>query len=197
MFWRKKSLISEDLKDWIFENYAWAISQNPHWDKTPLVLPSKEFFRAPGGDGHDVAMAVLDDIKRIMGIEDQNLKLHRENVLPDGYGHEYGKLSDVAGTYIYDPENPEISYDPRLLRQPMAFIGTLAHEVMHHILADVVDDLPGGEGAHELATDLHVIMAGFGVIQIAGAAQTGWMGYMTQESRAFALTVFLRLTGAS
>jgi hypothetical protein len=58
----------------------------------------------------------------------------------------------------------------------------------------VIDDIPGGEGAHERATDLRAIIAGFGVIQMRGAAEVGWLGYMTQESRAHALAMFLRLT---
>ena len=80
------------------------------------------------------------------------------------------------------------------MRQPVSFINTLAHELMHAHLADVVDDIPGGEGAHELATDLHCITHGFGLFQLEATETMGWSGYMTQPSRAFALAVFLHLT---
>ncbi|MEO1307556.1 MAG: hypothetical protein AAFV38_06405, partial [Pseudomonadota bacterium] len=33
--------------------------------------------------------------------------------------------------------------------------------------------------------------AGLGVIQMAGAEQAGWQGYMRQSSRAYALALFL------
>lgn len=103
-------------------------------------------------------------------------------------------MNDLAGQYWHDPIAPLITYDPRLMRRPTSFINVMAHELMHGHLADVVDDVPGGADAHELATDLHCITHGFGIFQLADAEDAGWSGYMTQPSRAFALAVFLRLT---
>lgn len=196
MFWRRKSRLGDDLKGWIADSYAWTIERNPNWPAARLVLPTREFFHAPRGEDHEVAVAVVEDVKRLLGLEGVQISVHRQPSLPDGVTHEYGKLSNVAGTYIHDDEAPEISYDPKLLRYPVAFIAVVVHELMHHVLADVIDEVPGGEGAHELATDLHAIIAGFGVIQMRGAAELGWLGYMTQESRAHALALFLRLAGS-
>lgn len=195
MFWTQRSPVSSELRGWIADNFAWSIEHRPNWSATPLVLPTRAFFTAPSGDGHEVAEAVLADLQRLLGVGHERISLYRRPMLPDGVSHEYGKLSSVAGTYINDSGAAEISYDPRLMRQPVAFIAIMVHELMHHILAPVVDELPGGEATHELATDLHAIIAGFGVIQLHGAHQAGWLGYMTLESRAYALALFLRLTG--
>jgi hypothetical protein len=77
------------------------------------------------------------------------------------------------------------------MRQPLLFINTLAHELMHARLSGLEDEVPGGAGAHELATDLGCIIAGFGVFQLQAADDNGWTGYMSQASRAHALALFL------
>ena len=56
----------------------------------------------------------------------------------------------------------------------------------------MINDLPGGDTMHELATDLHCIIAGFGVFQLEGHEQSGWSGYMSQPARATALAMFLK-----
>ncbi|WP_198136587.1 hypothetical protein [Roseobacter sp. SK209-2-6] len=85
-----------------------------------------------------------------------------------------------------------IRYDPELLKSPLQFINVLAHEVMHARLSGMEDEVPGGAGAHELATDLGCIIAGFGIFQLQGADDAGWTGYMSQQSRAHAFALFLR-----
>lgn len=194
MIWRRKRRLGADLRDWIADNFFWAIETSADWAKTPLILPTREFFTAPKGEGHEVASAVLEDLKRLMGLSGHQIALHPLPSLPDELSHEYGKLSQVAGTYAHDADLPEITYDPKLLRSPITFISVMAHELMHHCLAGCEDDLPGGAGAHELATDLHCIIAGFGVFQLQCAEEMGWSGYMTQDSRAHALALFLLLT---
>jgi hypothetical protein len=109
--------------------------------------------------------------------------------------HEYTSMSEVGGEYHHDPLHPLIRYNPELMARPIPFINTMTHELMHARLADVVDILPGGSEAHELATDLHCIIAGFGCFQMQAAEQDGWAGYMTQPSRAVALAVFLDRNG--
>ena len=47
-----------------------------------------------------------------------------------------------------------------------------------------------------IAIDLHCITHDFGPIQMQGAADLGWSGYMTQSSRAFATAIFLDLAGS-
>jgi len=191
MFWNKP-IISSDLRDWIEDNFDWVENNRPDWLKnTTLVLPTKAFFTAPGGTGHDIALAVMQDVKRLLKI-DRQIKLEALPELPDELQHQYGQLSQIAGEYWHDDEVPVITYRPNLLRQPLGFINTMAHELIHARLAPVAAELPGGDAAHELATDLHCIIAGFGVIQLQAAEQLGWTGYMTQASRAVALAEFMK-----
>lgn len=199
MFW-KSEFISEDLAFWIFDNYNWAIQHNgpAFWRSlNSLVRPSKDYFTAKGGGDHASALGVFNDIKRLLDLQDLRINLEPIPQLPDDIGHEYGKTSEIAGQYFPDEFEPLITYNPRIMRQPINFIATLAHELMHAKLDPVADQLPGGWDAHELATDLHCIIHGFGLIQIQGAADAGWAGYMTQNTRAFATAIFTELTGSS
>ncbi len=199
MFW-KTEFISEDLGLWVFDNYHWAISHHsPTFWQSPdsLVRPTKEYFTAKGGGDHASALGVFKDIQRLLKVQHLNIKLEPIPQLPDDIGHEYGKTSEIAGQYFPDPVAPLITYNPRIMQQPLNFISTLAHELMHAKLDPVADQLPGGWDAHELATDLHCIIHGFGLIQLQGASDAGWSGYMTQNTRAFATAIFTEITGSN
>lgn len=195
MFWARKPLISDALRDWIVDHYDWVTQHRPDWhDRAQLVLPTKEFFDAPGGSGPEMAQHILNNIKGLLGL-DVPITLQPLEVLPDELRHEYGKTADIAGQYMRDSAQRLITYDPTLVRQPLTFINTLVHELIHARLDQVVEDLPGGAAMHELATDLHGIIAGFGLIELEGAEKAGWAGYMTQPSRAVALAMFLKFHG--
>ncbi|WP_106744403.1 hypothetical protein [Yoonia maritima] len=191
MFWRRSQSISDELKEWIFDSFDWADTTfGPDWSSSrQLIKATKEFFTAKAGDSPEVAQQIADDIARL-------LPLPSIPVLPLGsidpeYRHNYQDLSAVAGLYHHDDDAPMINYDPALLRQPIGFINTMTHELMHGRLANHIDAMPGGEPMHELSTDLHCITHGFGLFAIEGPAQIGWSGYMTQESRSYALAEFL------
>ena len=187
----KTPLIGEDLNDWIIDNFDWVESERPAWwAMAELIRPTREYFHAPGGHDHETALLVFEDMKRQLGTT-QPVALEPLPDLPDELLHDYTRMSDTAGQYWDDAETPLIIYNPKLMRRPVMFINTLAHELIHARLAPVVDDLPGGAPAHELATDLHAIIAGYGVIQLEAAEQAGWAGYMSQASRAVALAEFL------
>ncbi len=189
---RRAPLVSEDMADWIAENYDWAAPSLPH--PAPLILPTKDFFKAGRGEDHATAMAVTEDIKRHLHIS-RRIELEAILDVPEEFQHNYQATSAAAGTYHYDEETPLIRYAPRLLRRPVSFINVMAHELMHDKLAGREHLLPGGIEAHELATDLHCIIWGFGVFQLEDAEQSGWSGYMTQNSRAWALAEFLARNG--
>ncbi len=195
MFWQKKPMISDDLHDWILDNFDYVSAHHPAWhDMAKLVLPTRNFFDAPAGSDHTTALHIMDNIKDLIGLEAQ-IDLQPLAVLPDELRYQYGQLSDTAGQFMGDGSAMLITYDPTLLRRPLALINTLAHELIHARLAGIVNDLPGGGEMHELATDLHCIIAGFGIFQLEAHEQAGWAGYMSQASRSVALASFLRFHG--
>ncbi|NSX55427.1 hypothetical protein [Parasulfitobacter algicola] len=181
------------MSDWIIENFEWVLARDDN-KLNDLILPTKDYFTAPGGQDEKTARAVADDVARHLNI-DQKFHIEPLPNLPDEIAHQYGQMSDIAGQYWHDTDEPLITYSPRNMRQPMNFIATMAHEFLHLKLADHEHLLPGGEAMHELTTDLHMIIEGFGVFALEGADQAGWSGYMTQPTCAYALAVFLKFKG--
>lgn len=191
MFWSRPT-ISDDMRAWILDCFDWF---DAHFaaPKGP-VLPTRAFFSAPGGTSEANARLVLADIKRHLGF-DGPVRLLPLDGLPAEYRHSYQQLTEIAGTHQLKDGVSVIRYDPENMRRPLSFINVIAHELMHARLAGHVDAVPGVEPAHELATDLGCIIAGFGVFQLQAADDAGWSGYLSQQSRAFALAVFLARRG--
>ncbi|MEO0911295.1 MAG: hypothetical protein AAFX96_13480 [Pseudomonadota bacterium] len=191
MFWSRSS-ISDDMRYWKLDCFEWfdEMFEPP---KLP-ILPTKSFFSAPGGRDLATAKLVLEEIKGHMNLEEEVDMYPIKNVPPE-HRHEYQALSSIAGTYEKIDGSSVIRYDPELMQNPIIFINMLAHELMHARLNGLEDEIPGGEEAHELATDLGCVIAGFGAFQLQAADDAGWFGYLSQPSRAFALAVFLDRRG--
>lgn len=137
---------------------------------------------------------MLEDVKELMKF-DAEVDIVPLDVLSPELRIDYQSLSVVAGTYQEIEGVSVIQYDPVQMNRPVQFINLLAHELMHARLRGLENEVPGGELAHELATDLGCIISGFGVFQLQAADDAGWFGYMTQPSRAFALAMFLNRRG--
>ena len=193
MFGRKLA-ISQDMADWIGECFDWFDARYPAPPKP--ILPTRAFFTAPGGTDAATAQAVLADIKRLLHFDLPIDMLPIERPVGE-YRHTYTSMGEIAGTYQETSEGRVIHYDPEAMTRPINFIATLSHEVMHARLSGRVHEVPGGEAAHELATDLGCIIAGFGVFHLQAADDQGWAGYMSQEARAHALALFLDNRGLS
>lgn len=191
MFWSRPT-VSEDMRGWIYECFDWF--DGTFGPASSLILPTKAFFTAGGGIGQETANAVLEDVKRSMRF-DETVEIVPLDVLSADYRHTYQSTSEVAGTFQNAGGVPLIQYDPEQMHRPIGFINVLAHELMHAKLSGLEDSIPGGAMAHELATDLGCIIAGFGIFQLQAADDAGWSGYMSQQSRAFALAVFLENRG--
>jgi hypothetical protein len=180
------------MRGWIYDCFDWF---DEAFDAPPMpILPTKAFFSAPSGSGVETAKIVLDDIKRLMNFG-QEVEILPLDVVPAELRHSYQATSEIAGTFQVIDGVATIRYDPEKMNQPVEFINLLAHELMHARLNGLEDQVPGGVGAHELATDLGCIIAGFGTFQLQAADDLGWSGYMSQQSRAFALAVFLERRG--
>jgi hypothetical protein len=182
------------MHDWIFDCFDWF---DERFEPPDLpILPTKAYFSAPGGQSEATAELVLEDVKRHMNI-DAPIEIAPLDVLAAEYRGDYQSMSQVSGTYQEIDGISLIRYDPEIMHRPIQFISLVAHELMHVRLSPFVSEVPGGEDAHELATDLGCIIAGFGVFQLQSADEAGWAGYMRQSSRAYAMAVFLERRGLS
>ncbi|WP_425097991.1 hypothetical protein [Tropicibacter sp. S64] len=185
--------VDADSQDWVFESFHWAIDEGLLTANTRLILPTKANFPAPS-EPKRAAPALVAAIQRHLNI-DVPVEVVPLDALPAQYRIDYNALSGIGGTWSSDGKTTVIAYDLAAADRPLGFLSTLVHEVMHQRLHMTRSEMPGGPEAEELSTDLHCITTGFGAIQLAGAEQVGWQGYLRQETRAFALRLFLELTG--
>ncbi len=197
MIFKRRYPVSDDLRDWMVESFQWAAEHRLLTPDTPLVLPTREFIRAPKGTDPTTAQAIAEDLKRLMGLEGEAIAVEPADAIDPEYRVDYNALAEVGGTWAPEGNAAVIQYDPARMRQPLAFLSLMTHELMHHALHRIHEFPPGGAEAEELSTDLHMITMGFGVIALSGAEAAGWQGYMTQPSRAHALALFLAIRGIS
>ena len=97
--------------------------------------------------------AVLDDLKRHLGLQGASISLVPLDLLSGDYRLDYNASSATAGTWQSDGNSGVIRYDPELVKRPLPLISTLAHELMHHVLHSQASHPPGGPEAEELAKE--------------------------------------------
>ncbi len=210
-----RRLLPVDEAEWIAGQCAGFVDRfGPGWrDSRRLILPSREFFDAPKGSDHGVALIVFDQIKRHMGLgEDWPVRLEAQEPAPRVQAVAETLLVQhdtrpILGSFRVDEQGPLITYDPDLPGNPRAFIATMAHELAHYMLLATTgpNDRYDDPGLEEIATDLLVVEAGFGVMSLESAFTSeafgdafaqGWRvshrGYISPETIAFALGLFLR-----
>ncbi|MBI1494575.1 hypothetical protein [Halocynthiibacter styelae] len=199
MFLKSRPLIEDDLRHWIVAEFSFAIDQNILRNDTPLILPTRDFFTAPGGKTPETVQRLVRDFQRLLHIEDAEIhvaplnRVRAENQVPD-----YGQLSQVGGTW--QPQGDDVGgaavvhYDPDHLEYlPITLLATLHHELMHHVLLNDEEEFPEDMSEEELRTDLHCVTSGGGIIQVNGYEASGWGGYMRQPTRCYCLAVFIYL----
>jgi hypothetical protein len=187
--------LSAETIGWIEDNFDWAIRHGLLTDRTPLVTLSRTYFSAPSTKSPDFVLRLIKDIQSILGIADARISVLPLEQIDARFRHSHENLVSIGGTWQQDGNGALIRYDREQINAPVVLIGTLSHEVMHHVLHGIHELPPGGEETEELATDLHCITMGFGLFQMEAAERLGWQGYMRQPTRAHALGLFLRMRG--
>lgn len=203
---------------WHLEVWGWMLR---HWGGlddlrlSPLVTPTAEFFPPCEATGHDRAMFVFDLIKRHAKMDGWACRLAPQREAPEMRVAEHvvirpveGSDTDPAGTFGPNGCEILITYAPKLLKQPIALVATLIHELAHYRLASIPGPAPGGKSMDEFATDLATVYLGFGLFGADSAFQfrqhadfmtQGWstsgLGYLRERDWVFGLAVFLSLTG--
>lgn len=188
--------VSVETQAWVLLQFEWAAAMGVLRADTPLVTLDRSFFAAPSGASQATAEALLADFQRILRIPDAQIDLLPLDQLKAEYRYDPTTATQVAGSWQGDSEAALIRYDPEEMRaRPVAFLATLGHEVMHHVLHSLPELPPGGAETEELSTDLMCICMGLGLLQMTGAEQAGWQGYLRQTTRAHALALFLLARG--
>ncbi|HMF43838.1 MAG TPA: hypothetical protein VKQ32_24355 [Polyangia bacterium] len=215
----KPDVPPDEVVDWLFLAFAWLLRETGGWEpfsKARLILPTPDFFPI-GGEGPDLAAGLLYQVKQHAGMDDWPVKLEEHEDDPsreelfgriamDGsdHGGAAGTFRGHGGAGL----TSIITYSPKLLTEPEKLVATLAHEIGHYLLHDAETAPPGGWEREEQATDVCAVFLGFGVFLANSAftysqwAEGGWhgwrtsrLGYLNEQTLAYALGIFLRLRG--
>lgn len=196
MLFGPRRAVDGETAEWVLDRVSWVIGTlgpNTFFSHTKLVLPTRRFFPDGPYNGADGAGILFDTVREHMGISHWPVRLVPRAVVGAKARRRGAERDMIAGTYLHDGRTAVITYDPRLLHHRNALIGTMAHELSHYVLEEHAEAAPGGEEEHEALTDLMVVMAGFGVIDLLGARRMRWRGYLDLSARCFALAIFLQL----
>jgi len=208
-----RTYLDPDDEEWQIETWRWFLAKFgglADLKRSPLVLPTRQFFPPTQKTGHERAEYIFEQVKRLARMPGWSCRLLAQPRRAELLVGQYVALKPItqgpAGTFGFDADEVVITYEPSSLDDPGQLIATLAHELAHYLLLRWRNDVPGGEEMHEPATDLMTVYMGFGVFGASAAFSfnsdsTGWQwsrhGYLSQRAWVFALAVFLEMRNDS
>lgn len=189
-------------KAWVEERLQWLEHEfDDHaFNGRPIVLPTAEFFPDPYDGSDEAARTLVNRVCGYMGVEPRRINLEfvtsvgKMDLVNDG-GH---RLPEAAGTFQDRWGWYQITLDRVDLGNPMALVGTIAHELAHvRLLGE--RRISGTVFDNELLTDLTVVFMGMGIFlantpRIWRSSYSKWPGtdfnkpeYMTPPMFGYAL----------
>jgi hypothetical protein len=211
---RNSPFLDHETERWQLDIWAWFLRQLGgigDLRRVRCVLPTRQFFSPTDAQGHARAEHILREVMSHARMSDWPCRLVEQARRPELRVGDVTALRVVgnhspAGTFGLSGNAAVITYDPGSIDDPMTLVATLAHELAHYRLSGIAEGPPGGEDAHEPATDLATVYLGFGLFgansafnfrQHQDAMSQGWstsrLGYLTEREWVFALAVFLEL----
>jgi hypothetical protein len=210
MFWKKKNKppVTKNDQNWLDENLSWLreVFTEEHFQSIKTVTLTKDFFNRNFDGSKEDAYFILNRIKELMRIENDNIILEFYNdspvVLDDGSvlstpsENIDGSWQAASGTYEQDEnDNIILSLEEGQLKDTVSLIATISHELAHEILL--------GEGwlekNDEYLTDLTAVFYGFGIFignskfkfsSFNSGIESGWesqaQGYLPLQLIAYA-----------
>jgi hypothetical protein len=178
-----------------------------------VILPTDEFFPDPW-DSSEAALKRL--FSRVCGYMDVNPSKVEVEIIPDASemlevlpAYSMGRESSPAGLHFggNEEERPLVALRRSLLKDPLAAVATLAHELSHVILLDG-GHLQREDEEMEPLTDLATVYLGLGIFT-ANASRNfrkfqndrmeGWsmsrLGYLPETVFGYSLARFARERG--
>lgn len=205
---------TEERALWLHQHYLWLEANLPRRVSRPayeIILPTATHFPMRNTRDHAFATAIFGRIKELMGIADWPCDLlpHHaaEATLQKALAESnpWGGFQPGAGAagLFSSGERVVIRYAPDLLKEPVALVSVLAHELCHYLNACVATEPPASWKELEPLTDLAAVVEGFGVFlcnaafgfkQYTQVDRQGWRsnrrGYLNEAELGYSLGIF-------
>jgi hypothetical protein len=206
---KPKLPVSDEQREWVDRSFV-RLGELLGADRllgTTVVLPTPEHFPDPYDCSEAAVRLMLNRIAGSMNVDADQIDIQM-------FDSEYdvssslvpffsGKGSGPGGLYFHDPaERPRIAVNEAELKDPMALVAVLAHEIGHIILLrpGLVDR---NEPDMEPLNDVLTIFMGFGIftansafrfVQYTTNRSQGWssrrLGYLSEPLLGYALARF-------
>lgn len=209
--------IYEEDRQWVDDGFRRLEKMlgRPRIIEAQVILPTAEHFPDPYDNTPEAAARLLLRVCGYMRVDRSQIELEifpdeteeLRKVLPSWHGKS-GKCA--AGMYLHDANNdgrsdqerPIVAIRSSLLRDPLALVATVAHELGHVILlGGRLMDRKAPD--HEPMTDLLTVFLGLGIFtansagrfrQFQDETRQGWsmqrLGYLPEEVFGYALARF-------
>ena len=177
-----RTFLEDELEEGILETWKWLMgrfgdARQMAWD--PLVVPTHDYFPPCTLIGDALATQVLLTVRRLMRAD---VDCEIEPI--------------EAGGPAADEDGPSlIGYTDA--SNPWLLVSELAHGVAALMLAPFQDELPEGLDSFWPTVSLLVVHKGLGLFALNSAIQLGrrdQAGYLTEQTFAYVLAVYLALT---
>lgn len=201
--------LSEEQQKWVdnsFLRLASLVGAHRLFEAT-VVLPTPEHFPDPYDRSEIALQHMFKQVATRMHVNPSDVEVSifvTEHEMTSGLTPFYsGRSSGAGGLYHHDPNaRPHISINESELKDPMALVAVLAHELGHIVLLrpGLVDRK---DPDMEPLNDLLTIFLGFGIFtsnsafrfeQHSDSRSQGWsarrLGYLSEQQLGYALARF-------
>jgi hypothetical protein len=212
---KKRELIDEPSRQWLFDVYAWALrnfGSDVFYQHTILVTPTEAHFPGRADSLHGMAQLVFEQVKRHAGLAHWPTRLVAGAFDPDVRprlelsGAIRGPRGVAPGA-VDEARCLTLTYEPNMVGNPEALIATYAHTFAHFMASLAAEEPPGGRENWPQVTEVLAVFMGFGLMVAntayqapkggcggcrAGAERTG---ALSQYDLTYALALFCSLKG--
>jgi hypothetical protein len=216
LFNRQAQLLNEDIIEWIFGCYVWALEQfdrNAFFNDAILVIPDNAHFPGREQSIEGMANLILDQVKKYAGVSHWHTRLINQNDIncqvPIDPSVEIrdALLENSVATEVPHTDATanqlQLFYDPQQINDPEGLIAHFAHGLSYQLVASAKIPPPGGVDYMAEAGEVTGVFLGFGLMfantatVIRGGGCGGCSGkgpsrqvFLSEEEAAYALALF-------
>lgn len=206
---KPKLQISPEQQGWVDDSFLRlaGVLGARRLQQATVVLPTPEHFPDPYDRSEPALQQIFSRVATAMEVDpneiDVTLFASGDDVTRSLVPFSSGPSSGPAGLYHHDPATrQQISIDEAQMKDPIALVATLAHEIGHIILLRPAL-VPRDDADMEPLTDLLTVFLGFGIFtanstfrfaQYSNSTSQGWsasrLGYLSEKQFGYALARF-------
>lgn len=173
--WFSRAAVSSETADWLVECVSWAMQNfdsERFRQKTPLVLPTNDFFPKQVDSQHAMAEYIFGRVVHFGGIENWPWKV----VPPEQFYPTPPPLlglnpavrgegeTPIVLPVIGQPTELIVTYAPDQIAKPQDLVASMAHAAAQHMLWQSQLTPPGGQEFFLQAAEVLAVFMGFGVM---------------------------------